>query len=109
MRTPVLSAGGRINGEGVMHGGADQRTVDHQGPGIEILMQMGVVAAQDFQSANGLRIDLVNRRVSLRGDGAIVAWPAPAVEWLGVHSRRRIGRPGCTHGHYEVRLAKVPN
>src|SRR5258705_12020363 len=100
MRTPVLSAGGRINGEGVMDGGADQRTVDHKGSGIEILMQMSVVAAQDFQSANGLRIDLVKRRVSLRSEGAIVAWPAPGVEGLGVRSRRGIGRTGCTDGSY---------
>ncbi len=83
-----------------MHGGADQRTIDHEGTGIEILMQIGVVAAQDFQSANGLRIDLVKRRVSLRGEGAIVAWPAPGVEWLGVRSQRRIGRTGCTDGSY---------
>src|SRR3981189_3754342 len=100
MRTPVLSASGRINGEGVMHGGADQRTVDHQGAGIEILMQMGVVAAQDFQSANGLRIDLVTRRGPLRGEGAIVAWPAPAVEWRGGRSRGRFGRLGCTDAGY---------
>src|SRR5258708_38250717 len=100
MRTPVLSAGGRIDGEGVMHGGADQRTVDHEGAGIEILMQMGVVAAQDLQSANGLRIDLVKRRVSLRGEGTVVAWPVTGVQRLGVRSRRGIGRTGCTDVSY---------
>src|SRR6266850_2889639 len=63
MRTPVLPAVGRIDRENVLRGGPDQSTVDHDGATVEILMQMGVVAAQYFQSANGLRIDLAQRRV----------------------------------------------
>jgi hypothetical protein len=107
MRTPVLSAVGWINRENVMRGGADQPIVDHEEAGIEILIQAGVVAAQHFQSANAVRIDLAERRVSLRGEGPVVARPASGVGWFGIRSRRRIGHAGCTDGRHRWSVAQL--
>src|SRR5260221_14165489 len=107
MGTPVLSAVGRVNRENVVYGGADQRTVDHERGRIEVLIQMGVVAALHFQFANGLRIDLAKRRVSLRGEGPVVARPGSGVGGLGMRWRRRIGRAGGTDGSHRSSVTKV--
>src|SRR5258708_39687178 len=107
MGTPVLSAVGRVNRENVVYRGADQRTVDHERGRIEVLIQMGVVAALYFQSANGLRIDLAKRRVSLRGEGPVVARPGSGVGRLGMRWRRRIGRASGTDGGHRWSGTKV--
>src|SRR5258706_12993611 len=79
MRTPVFPAVGWINRENILRGGKDQSTVDHDGATVEILMQMGVVAAEYSQAANVLRIDLAQWRVSLRSEGPVIARPASGV------------------------------
>src|SRR5437762_3154972 len=65
-RAPVLGARGRVDGEDLELGGADQSVVHHDQAGFKGSERAEVVGAQDFQVANILGIDLVERRVTLR-------------------------------------------
>jgi hypothetical protein len=87
VRTPILGAGRRVDGENVEFSRADQSALDHDRAHLEGRESLGVVGAKHLELANVLRVDLTEVRESLRGQGLVVAWPVSR----GARRRRRGG------------------
>ena len=64
-RAPILLASRRVDRKNIGQGRADQSPIDHDKAWLEARVLSGVVRAQDLQPADGLGVDLAQRRIAL--------------------------------------------
>jgi hypothetical protein len=91
VRPPILGTSCRVEGEDVELSGADQSIIHHDQPGLKGSELTDIVRAQCFQLADIRRVDLVQLRITLRGECSIVTRPVSS----GTRQWHLGGRRGC--------------
>ena len=87
VRSPILGASRRVEGENIELGRADQGAFHHDQAGLEGLEPTDIVGAEDLEPADIRRIDLAERREPVRSERSVVARPV----FSGRACRRRRG------------------
>jgi hypothetical protein len=65
VRSPILSASGRIEGENIEFRGTDQSVIYHDQTGLEGCELTDIISAQDLELGSIALIDLVERGETL--------------------------------------------